>query len=194
MAGVRPTIISRASARAAGLKRYFTGRPCKRGHFAYRFMANSQCSKCASERAKANPSAGLKRGRAWYARNAKKQRARGRHKRTKNIQHYRAYAVAYNSKNLPRLAVIARNRRARVRQNGGTHTLADIRALEKLQRGKCALCRVDLGDRYHVDHILAIARGGSNDRRNLQLLCAPCNHRKSARDQIDFMREQGMLL
>jgi len=38
-------IISRAEARAQGLKRYFTGKPCKRGHVAERFVSG-ECVPC----------------------------------------------------------------------------------------------------------------------------------------------------
>lgn len=40
-------IISLADARTVGLKRYFTGKPCKRGHLSERFTANQRCIECA---------------------------------------------------------------------------------------------------------------------------------------------------
>lgn len=39
-------IISRQAARLAGLTRYYTGIPCKRGHVAERYVSTSQCSLC----------------------------------------------------------------------------------------------------------------------------------------------------
>jgi 5-methylcytosine-specific restriction endonuclease McrA len=50
-------------------------------------------------------------------------------------------------------------------------------------RGKCANCGTDIaqelrGDQ-HIDHMISLARGGSNDLVNLQLLCSACNLRKS---------------
>ena len=39
-------IISRAEAKAKGLKRYFTGKPCKHGHVAERVVVNATCVEC----------------------------------------------------------------------------------------------------------------------------------------------------
>jgi hypothetical protein len=38
--------ISREVAKAQGLKRYFTGHPCSRGHAAERFVADGWCVQC----------------------------------------------------------------------------------------------------------------------------------------------------
>jgi hypothetical protein len=42
----RPKVISRAEAKAAGLKRYFTGLPCPNGHIAARFVRQGNCTEC----------------------------------------------------------------------------------------------------------------------------------------------------
>ncbi|MBB3017682.1 hypothetical protein FHR70_000722 [Microvirga lupini] len=39
-------VVSRAEAREQGLKRYFTGAPCKRGHIDERFTASTRCVSC----------------------------------------------------------------------------------------------------------------------------------------------------
>ena len=41
------TIISRDEARALGLKRFFTGKPCRRGHIADRYVRGWTCRECA---------------------------------------------------------------------------------------------------------------------------------------------------
>lgn len=46
-------IISRAEAKALGLKRFFTGRPCIRGHIAERIVSNKACFECAAMRDRA---------------------------------------------------------------------------------------------------------------------------------------------
>lgn len=89
----------------------------------------------------------------------------------------------------------ARNWRARLKQAEGSHSGADIAAILKAQSGRCAYCRKRLPKSgYHVDHITPLKAGGSNDRRNLQITCQPCNQRKSAKDPIQFAQQIGMLL
>lgn len=54
--------------------------------------------------------------------------------------------------------------------------------LEREQRGRCALCGVFLlpSVKPHIDHRIPIALRGTNERPNLQLLCAACNLGKRA--------------
>lgn len=87
----------------------------------------------------------------------------------------------------PEKAVAAEaRRRALAVSAGGSFTAADIAVIWKLQKGRCASCRVRLRKgRFHCDHIMPLFRGGSNDRRNIQLTCEPCNLSKGARDPIE---------
>jgi 5-methylcytosine-specific restriction endonuclease McrA len=48
------------------------------------------------------------------------------------------------------------------------------------QRYNCAMCAQLLEPPWHIDHITPLCSGGSNDRSNLQALCAPCHTGKSA--------------
>lgn len=68
--------------------------------------------------------------------------------------------------------------------------IAVINALYQKQWGKCAVCLnqtkfYEAGDSVEditiyaeVDHIIALAVGGTNDPSNLQILCGRCNSRK----------------
>ena len=79
-------MISREAALAAGLKRYFTGRPCKRGHVAERYvMSGGACCECVrlAVRADMTPEQREKRNASHRVENMtatriKAKRARGR--------------------------------------------------------------------------------------------------------------------
>lgn len=64
----------------------------------------------------------------------------------------------------------------------------------ELQRWKCAICAVSVREKYHVDHIMPLAKGGEHTPANLQLLCPSCNVRKSAKHPVDYMQSRGFLL
>ena len=131
-----------------------------------------------------------------YQRRGDEIRARNRAAWAVKKNQYSVVKKRWRAANHQKCLALMRNRRARLKGNGGTHTAADIAQILSLQKHKCACCRGGLRrKRWHVDHIVPIARGGSNDRRNLQLLCQPCNHSKHSRDPLEFMRStMGMLL
>lgn len=89
-----------------------------------------------------------------------------------------------------------RTRRARKSGLNGTHTKADIDEILRRQKYKCAECGASVKKRAnrHVDHVMPLALGGSNDKSNLQVLCPPCNLSKSSRHPLDFARSKGRLL
>jgi 5-methylcytosine-specific restriction endonuclease McrA len=69
-----------------------------------------------------------------------------------------------------------------------------VQALFKAQDGKCAYCKIDVSENYHVDHIMPLARGGMNTRNNIQLCCPACNWSKADRDPVEFAQSLGMLV
>lgn len=95
--------------------------------------------------------------------------------------------------------VKARVRRVRMRSGVGSHTLADELSLWDRQGHKCAVpgCLHPISgsgkNRYNVDHIEPIARGGSNNPDNLQILCKVHNLEKRARDPYQWAQTHGML-
>lgn len=105
------------------------------------------------------------------------------------------YRREYSKKNPDKLRAYVRNRRAKIKGNGGTHSDADILRIRLLQKNKCACCKTDLAQSgHHVDHVIPLAMGGSNDSNNLQLMCPACNQTKAAKHPVDFMQSKGFLL
>lgn len=47
-----PIKITRERAKELGMIRYFTGEPCLRGHYAYRYVRGSKCETCSWEDAR----------------------------------------------------------------------------------------------------------------------------------------------
>lgn len=116
--------------------------------------------------------------------------------REKNRALANAQVKAWYDANPEKKRLIKRVAAARRRNAPGKFTSQDVRDLLKLQKHKCAyaFCRASLKAGFDVDHIVPIALGGSNDRRNIQLLCEPCNTRKSAKHPVTFAQENGLLL
>ena len=223
-------ILTRAEARAQGLKRYM-GRPCKWGHSGERF-ADGTCVPCRlaqnqrwaeanREKKAASYASWRERNRdhvkakqaeyhaEWYSRNREAKLAQNKAYIEENPQVARRAAAKWRAKNPEKAASYAKEwyscpensaahsnkRRALKKAAGGSHTAADLKAILSAQGHRCAYCRADLRrKKKHLDHIMPLALGGSNDRTNLQYLCAHCNLSKGAKDPIVFAQERGLLL
>lgn len=87
-----------------------------------------------------------------------------------------------------------RNRRARIKKSQGTHSKQDVLKILKYQNRKCANCARCVASKYHVDHVMPIALGGSNSPENLQILCPKCNLKKNKKHPDVWAKENGRLI
>lgn len=79
---MKTRIISRAEAKAKGLKRYFTGKKCPYGHVAERWVSGGACAECLAERVRANQ----KRMREEEPERVKKAKAEHYERRKEHIK------------------------------------------------------------------------------------------------------------
>jgi hypothetical protein len=102
--------------------------------------------------------------KAWDAANPKAVKATAKRWREANPESLRAR----NSR-----------RRARKRKCDGTHNAAEWKAILVKANHRCAWCG-DQKQRLTKDHIIPLARGGTDYAFNLQPMCRSCNSKKQA--------------
>lgn len=139
----------------------------------------------------ANPERAKETRRIWDTVNADKTRLRQQKWRKDNPELALERQRSWRRKNPGIGNKYSHSRRAAFRNAEGSFTLKDISDMLKAQGGKCSYCKTDISEKYHIDHIRALSKGGSNWPSNLQLLCPPCNLGKHAMDEAEFLRRKG---
>lgn len=77
--------------------------------------------------------------------------------------------------------------RRRLRLIGmGTFTASDIERQGISQKWRCWWCGKDCKDKYHVDHLIPISRGGHNNPTNIVIACPLCNNKKYNKLPYEF--------
>lgn len=128
------------------------------------------------------------------ARSRSDRRERSAKWRTANPEKHRENDRKWRRANPEKARSIKAARIARKRGNGGRHSGEQIKALASRQGFRCAGCPASIRDGYHVDHVMPLALGGTNDIQNIQLLCPTCNLTKGAKHPIAWAQENGRLL
>lgn len=102
-----------------------------------------------------------------------------------NVEKVKQARDKWRTKNPDRWMIDTHARRARTR---GRFTQQRVNQLKQDQGNKCVYCPADL-TKFHIDHIMPLALGGSNMDDNIQLLCPRCNLKKHAKHPDVFARE-----
>lgn len=100
--------------------------------------------------------------------------------RTTHREQYRAIHRARAKKMPEYYAAKTRNRRAKLKAAEGTHTAQDVRLQLDRQERRCWWCG-DLLTRFHADHLIPLARGGTNGPENIVCSCPTCNLTRSSK-------------
>lgn len=147
--------------------------------------------------------------RAYYEKNAERLRAKTRQRYAElgelmraqhrawckaNRKQLTEYSKAYRRANKDKVLLWWKVHTQRRRAAPGRYSQKDIVTILCAQRWRCAYCRTSVRGGYHVDHIMPLALGGTNNPSNLQVACPTCNAQKGARNPADFARSIGFLL
>ncbi len=210
-------VISRQEAKKQGLTRYYTGKPCKHRHVAIRWTANGICDDCLRETRHRRYQADLEGSREiirrWRTNNPEKMREAVRRWQRANPEQAKAatkrWIAAHPEKNRETVRkhykkdrarnpekYLAQRARRRALKNGATVLLATKREAEiRAAATHCYHCRKRFykGQVTHLDHLVALSRGGQHSETNIVVSCASCNLRKNA-TAFNPSTGQGILL
>jgi 5-methylcytosine-specific restriction endonuclease McrA len=125
--------------------------------------------------------------RAYEETNREQRNAKNRDYAETHREEASARARASRAANPERARVHARNRRALKKENGGTYTPAEWRALLDWFGNVCLRCGAT--EALSTDHVVPITKGGADTIENLQPLCMACNNRKRTK-VIDYRDPQ----
>ena len=163
-------VISRKDAKAQGLTRFFTGRPCRQGHRVARFVSSGACVECSLKRLAEWRQLNLERlkenNRKWWASNPQKNVTKMRRWQKANPFKVSAQKAKRHARRLQACPKWVAN--------------ADLQAIYL----QCRKLTKETGIEYHVDHIIPLVNPsvcGLHVPWNLRIVSAEENLRKSNR-------------
>ena len=172
-------VISKADAVSKGVARYFTGKPCRRGHVSERFVSAGACVECQ-----------YKNGAELYLRQREKAIARQKAYRAANPEKQSAYHKKWYAINSERKAEKYRQYRIdNIKKEAARHiryrenNLAQITACEKAYRSRS---HDKLRAKHAARRALKLGADGHYNERDVQKLktlqggrCAACKEKVS---------------
>lgn len=115
-----------------------------------------------------------------------------RRKKLLTDKNYRSHtyekAKIYRNKNKDSVRSHKVNYHARKKAAVGIITIEVIELRHQQQKNRCYYCDDPYNDAYHIDHMIPLARGGTNEPHNICISCISCNLRKHTKMPWDFLR------
>lgn len=199
-------IIRRKDAKLQGLKHYFTGVPCNRGHIDKRLVSSTTCCTCIRENHytyydnhRDTALAGIKRwsqnnkqnvvdtSRRYRANNpnADSTNSKKWYSKPENSKNHLQYTKWWRSVNKEKLQYYNSVRRARIKQ--AMPIWANVEEILKIYKQSVKITK-ETGIPHHVDHIIPLVNDlvcGLHVHENLQILVATHNMEKNNKFIID---------
>jgi 5-methylcytosine-specific restriction endonuclease McrA len=190
-------VIKRKTAKSIGLVRYYSGKPCPKGHFSERFVSFGQCVTCTISSRNSwynnNKERASIKNKLWMQNNPEKKKAKNTKWRKANPEKAKNAVEQHRVNNPEKYTSYRANRRARFRgAKGNGITSQQIKDLIAKQSNICIYCKKK--GNLTLDHIIPLARGGLHDITNAQMICKSCNSSKCAKDPYEYASSIGMLL
>jgi hypothetical protein len=142
----------------------------------------------------------LAAAKLWRATHKDWSQAYNARYRSENIETTRPVAKKWRQENRATINAIESKRRARLMGAEGSHTAAEVEAIYQRQKCRCAECRVRMIKKQGTsisrakDHIIPLAKSGTDYAWNIQWLCRTCNSQKRDKDIIEWAKVKGRLL
>jgi 5-methylcytosine-specific restriction endonuclease McrA len=139
----------------------------------------SKCKSCSIAQARAWQSANLDRVAAWQA--ANRDRVAAINRRWREKPESKPILIALEARRDPK-AHAAKEARRRARVRSTFTERIDYRLVLQMHDGICGICGTLVDPEcYEVDHVVALANGGTHTYDNVQPAHPLCNRRKGAR-------------
>ncbi len=110
------------------------------------------------------------------------------YRETRDPEAFALWLKEYRKKNRHKIRYYKWKRKALERKALGIVSPDIEKKLFQEQEGSCYYCQEKL-DKYHLDHMHPLIRGGMHDDSNLCLACPRCNLRKYTKTSYEFMEE-----
>lgn len=187
-------IISRKEAKELGLKRYFTGKPCKHGHIEERYTSNKGCKGClkvrSSEYRNENKDKVKESLKAWRDKNKDHVKDYDRKRYEEDKKYFSEKNKRWHKKNPEKARLKTQKRKASLLDQSPILTPEEEeRMLQASIKAKCFSQVTEWI--FHLDHIQPISKGGLHHPDNIQILESSLNISKHNLTKEELMERDG---
>jgi 5-methylcytosine-specific restriction endonuclease McrA len=171
-------IISRNEARERDLIRYYTGKPCKRGHLAERFTSSANCVECIVKYRSDNAAEIYQRRKSYNDAYLKNYTKVNKNKLTEYRKEYRK---------INKLNIYAINKSRRAKRLNAMPKWVDLESIKEIYKEADRISK-ETNIEHHVDHVIPLVHPlvcGLHVPWNLQILTAEENLKKSNKFEIE---------